>query len=166
MANAILSINRTMLQEDSKLAGVVTLDAGGRTRFGIAEKYHPWMASIGFYTTMPTAQAIGAATVLYQREYCMPLQVAAIQDQTLADKLVSLGLNEGVSHPIMWLQEAIGQKADGIFGLGTLRALSAADPQKVLDSLKQQAVTYYQDVVKENPSDEKYLSGWLRRANA
>jgi hypothetical protein len=31
----------TLQHEDSTRSGKVTIDAGGRTRFGIAEKFHP-----------------------------------------------------------------------------------------------------------------------------
>jgi len=31
----------TLQHEDSTRSGKVTVDAGGRTRFGIAEKFHP-----------------------------------------------------------------------------------------------------------------------------
>lgn len=166
MANVIVAIGSVMRQEDAALSGVVTTDPGGRTRFGIAEKYHPWLEQIGFYTSMSASQAFGAAMVLYLLEYCQPLDIAAISDQAIATKLLSLSVNEGIDNPVKWLQEAVGAIPDGAIGPATIAALNKADPQKALAALKQQAIAWYEQLAKDNPADEEYLKGWINRANA
>lgn len=160
------AISVVMRQEDSTLSGVVTVDSGGRTRLGIAEKFHPWLAEIGFFTTMPLQQAIGVALSIYLHDYCLPLQIGEMTSQVVATKLLSLGLNIGVTIVSRWLQEAVGSNPDGNIGPATLAALSKADSQKVLATLKQQAIEFYQQLAKDNPADEQYLEGWLNRANA
>ena len=166
MAEVIAAIDYVLGFEDSTLSGRVTVDGGGRTRFGIAEKFHPWIAVIGFYTTMPKDEALGAARLLYLVEYCLPLQIAALPDQDIANKLISLSATDGLTYPTKWLQEAVGAMPDGRIGPATLAVLGKADKKKALDSLKEQAVAYYQDVARQHPEDAQYLRGWIARANA
>ena len=167
MADVTAAIDYVLSFEDAGLVGVVTTDSGGgRTRFGIAENFHPWISQIGFYTTMSKDEALGGALVLYVSEYCLPLQIAAITNQNLANKLLSLGVNVGVAQVSLWLQEAVGAIPDGDIGPATLAAVNKADPQKALDALKAQAVLSYQQIAKDNPADEQYLAGWIARANA
>jgi lysozyme family protein len=167
MADVALAISAVMRQEDATLSGIVTSDSGGGfTRFGIAEKFYPWVAELGFYTTMPAQQAIGVALTIYLNNFCLPLNIADIPDQAVATKLLSLGLNIGITEVARWLQEAVGSNPDGNIGPATIAALKKADSQKVLDALKQQAVAFYQQLAKDNPADVQYLKGWLNRANA
>lgn len=166
MADPLTSINKVLLQEDSTLSGVVTVDRGLRTRFGIAEKFHPHLHEIGFYTTMPTQQALGVAKSTLLNEYSIPLQLALIPDQAIADKLLSLAVNDGPTYPVEWLQAAVGCSVDGKMGPATLGALRSADFEKVLDALKENAVAYYRADVRNHPEDQRYLNGWINRANA
>jgi lysozyme family protein len=166
MASLGQAISYVLNWEDSRLTGVVTIGPDGQTRFGISEKSNPWAEAIGFYT-MPYSQALGAAQASLAIEYGMPLNIFQIESQAVANKLLSLGVNEGISRPAKWLQEAVGAIPDGSIGAATIAALNKANPQTVLASLKNNAVAYYQQLAASNPA--KYgadLKGWLRRAEA
>lgn len=166
MADERAAVDEVLQQEDSTLSGVVTTDAGGRTRFGIAEKYHPWIAATGFYDTMTKDEALGAALVVYTYFYCIPLQITAIANQAVANKLLSLVVNVDFPDPVKWLQEAVGALPDGLMGPATIAAVNKADSQKALDALKQQAVLFYRADVAAHPEKEPYLQGWINRALA
>lgn len=166
MADVALSLTRVIRQEDSTLSGVVTTDKGGRTRFGIAGRFHPWVAQIGFYDTMSREQALGVALSILLHDYALPLRIVDIPDQAIADKLLSLGINDGITYPVRWLQEAVGSNPDGHMGPATIAAIDKSDKKKALDALKQQAISFYRDVAANDPSQEQYLNGWINRANA
>jgi lysozyme family protein len=55
---------------------------------------------------------------------------------------------------------------DGRIGPLTLHALDNARPDEVLESLDDQAIAFYHVVVEKDPSKERYLNGWLKRAEA
>lgn len=166
MADVAKSITYAIRFEDSQLSGIVTSDRGGRTRFGVAEKWHPWVAQIGFYDTMSKEQALGVALSILLHDYALPLRIVDIPDQAIADKLLSLGINDGITYPVRWLQEAVGSNPDGHMGPATIAAIDKSDKKKALDALKEQAVLWYTQVAKDDPSQEQYLNGWINRANA
>jgi lysozyme family protein len=64
------------------------------------------------------------------------------------------------------LQDAVTVVGDGRIGPLTLHALDLADPDQVLSDLRTEAESYYDELVKTNPSLEVYRAGWLRRAAA
>lgn len=166
MADLQAAISYVLGWEDSRMTGEVTTGPDGRTRFGISEASNPWAAAIGLYTTS-YAVATGMAWAALAIEYGIPLQILHIDNQAVANKLLSLGVNEGVTRPAKWLQEAVGSFPDGSIGPATLTALTKADPQTILASLKSHAVAYYQQLAASDPV--KYganLNGWLRRAEA
>ena len=166
MANIEAAIRYVLSWEDPTLSGVVTVDSGGRTRFGIAERSHPELAASLFYTSMGSVAALKTAEGIYGREYAEPLCIGLLKDQAVANKVLSLGVNCGVTVAAKMLQDAVGVEGDGRIGPLTLAASDDADPEKLLSALCDQAAARYEQIVQENPEDAKYLAGWLRRANA
>ena len=53
--------------------------------------------------------------------------------------------------------------ADGSIGQQTLAAVNAGDPIAICNSICDQRNKYYQNIVANNPTEGKYLTGWLRR---
>jgi hypothetical protein len=77
MENVTAFVDFVLRHEDAKLSGVITRiqgDSGGRTRFGIAERWHPELTSTGFYTTMRTYSATNstAAQGYLENSYITP----------------------------------------------------------------------------------------------
>jgi lysozyme family protein len=166
MADVMAAITYVLSWEDATLSGKVTVDGGGRTRFGIAEKYHPELTASLFYTSMGCDAALKLAEGVYVREYAEPLCIAQLRYQAVANKLLSLGVNCGVSVAAKMLQNAVNVNGDGRIGPLTLAATDDAAPERVLASLRSQASARYEEVAQDNPDDAKYLAGWLRRARA
>lgn len=166
MADVDLAIDYVLSWEDSTLSGKITVDAGGRTRFGIAEKFHPELSNSLFYISMGSAAALAIARGIYANSYCDPLCIVEIADQGVANKLLSLGVNIGVKEASKMLQDAVRVVGDGRIGPLTLMALSNAAPAEVIDNLRAAAARYYIEDVQQHPDKQQYLKGWLRRANA
>lgn len=166
MANVRTAIDYVLRFEDPALSGVVTTDSGGRTRFGIAERFHPELTNCLFYSSMGTTAALTIAVRIYSDSYAAPLCIEDIQDQDIANKLLSLGVNCGVRTASKRLQEALEVNGDGRIGPITLDALDKANPKLVLSRLKELAVEHYEELVREDPSLAIYRNGWLARARA
>lgn len=166
MANVEEAVKYVLGFEDSTLSGVITEDAGGRTRFGIAEKYHPELSASLFYTTMGRDAALPIATNIYETQYCEPLAIVDIANQDIANKLLSLGVNIGIDRAGKMLQDVLRVPLDGRVGPVTLMELSQAEPLDVLAGLRAEAESFYIQDVKEHPEKEQFLAGWLRRARA
>src|SRR6185437_7955591 len=98
MADVLQAVTFVLRQEDSELTGKVTenkTDKGGRTRFGVAEIFHPNLPFLGFYDTLPYKEALQLAYQTYIEEYVNPLQLDKISDQEVANALLSFAVNEG-----------------------------------------------------------------------
>jgi Glycosyl hydrolase 108 len=81
MADIQEAIYSVLRQEDATLSGVITDipgDSGGRTRYGIAERWHPELTATGFFSTMSSAAALKVAEGVYAASYAKHLMLAQI----------------------------------------------------------------------------------------
>jgi lysozyme family protein len=53
---------------------------------------------------------------------------------------------------------------DGIIGPITLAAINKADPTDLLAALKSEAAGYYRLIASVNPSQQRFIEGWVQRA--
>ncbi len=167
MASVDAAIDYVLGWEDATLSGVITTSADGkRTRFGIDEHWHPELTNCLYFGSMGQVAALQIAKGIYDFCYCQPLCIAEIASQEIANKLLSLGVNVGVVNAARMLQDAVTVVGDGRIGPLTLHALDLADPQRVLDDLRQEAESYYDALLASNPDLAVYRAGWLRRAAA
>ena len=99
MANVASAIVYVLHQEDARMAGIVTnfgRDKGGRTRWGIAEHAHPELTVTGFFDSMSNTDSLAKATEVYGTGYSTPLMLPNIEQQQVANALLSFAINEGV----------------------------------------------------------------------
>ena len=124
-----------LLHEDSTCSGKVTVDAGGRTRFGIAGRFHPELPDEFF--TGPAEEALAKAKEIEEREYWQAMRLEEIEEQNIANKLFDMGVNMGVRQAGVMAQRAANfllrtgadlaaeQLAeDGVIGAKTLAAIA------------------------------------------
>jgi lysozyme family protein len=159
----------TLQHEDSTRSGKVTLDAGGRTRFGVAEKFHPDLPEQFF--TGPAEDALAEAEKIEERQYWDAMRLAEVENQTVANKLFDMGVNMGVRQAAVYAQRAVnsqGQKLieDGKIGPKTLAAINATDSQTFYGLLCQFSAWHYRHIATNNPAQAVNLEGWLKRAEA
>jgi lysozyme family protein len=156
--------------EDSTRSGKVTVDAGGRTRFGIAEKFHPDLPAEFF--TGPAEDALAEAEKIEKREYWDAMRLAEVENQNVANKLFDMGVNMGARQAAVYAQRAINALAavdahvaeDGLIGPKTLAAINAAGPIAYYQLLCQFSAAFYRHVAAVNPAQAVNLAGWLKRA--
>lgn len=162
-----------MQHEDSARSGKVTVDAGGRTRFGIAEKFHPGLPATFF--TGPAGDALKVAEEILRRDYWEPMRLSQVASQNLANKLFDMAVNMGVHQAAVYAQRGVNGMVssgprllieDGRMGEQTLAAINAADPMALYQLLCEFSRQHYRHVASINPAQAVNLSGWLKRAEA
>jgi lysozyme family protein len=170
MANFEEAITFVLRNEDPHLSGVVTEDSGGRTRFGIAERFHPELGD-EFYNG-PADAALEVARDIYRRQYWEAIRGDEVRDQRVAAKLLDMAVNMGVRQAIVLCQRAVNSimecpiAEDGIVGSQTLANINAADPSLLLAHLREACGTFYQHLAAVRPEAQQYLRGWMARARA
>ena len=170
MADFKAAFDFTMQHEDPTLSGKVTMDAGGRTRFGIAAKFHPELTPEFF--DGPAEDALVQAQQIEEHEYWHPMRLAEVENQNLANKLFDMGVNMGVRQAAIYAQRALNALAsagvrlveDGVIGGQTLEAINAAQPIALYQLLCELSAEHYRHVAMVNPAQAANLRGWLKRA--
>jgi lysozyme family protein len=150
-----------MTHEDPGMTGVVTVDSGGKTKYGISQKAFPELDIANL--------SIEQAANIYRNNYWFPIDGPEIQSQLIANKLLDMAVNMGVRAATMLCQKACGDAgypttADGRFGTLTLLSVNECDEVTLLDALRSRSKDHYCQIAVANPDEAKYLNGWLKRA--
>lgn len=153
------------VERDGHPTGAETKDAGGRTRLGIAERWHPELTAAGFYDVMPLEEALTLAEACYRAGEWSQCQGASLQSQVLGNKLLSLGVNLGMETVIRWAQQWLGAAVDGIVGPATLKLMNIF-PTTAMHGITDAAVAHLQARdADETAAGRTYpIDGLLRRA--
>lgn len=120
------------------------------TKFGISASSYPTIDIASL--TQETAEEI------YRRDYWMLLQGDALP-LPLAMVGFDGAVNAGPHMSVVWLQETVGQRADGILGADTLAALNAGDPVALAREALVRRIDYYAQL----PTWSTFGLGWTRR---
>lgn len=102
-------------------------------------------------------------TYITKKGFWTPWKADQIENQYVAQLCVDWGYNSGTRNAIKRVQRLFKLKDDGIVGPVTLRALNAPDWKHTFDIIYQARLDYYNAIVKRNPSQKKYLNGWISR---
>ena len=156
MANFDIAIERVLLNEGVNADD--PQDHGGLTRFGISKKAYPEedIASL----------TLEDAKNLYRRDYW---RFDALTSQPVATKVLDLCVNFGRHWGVKLLQEACCDQqytvpVDGTFGPVTADAANTCQSEVLLNDLRRRAAQRYQEIAQRDPSQTKFLQGWLARA--
>jgi lysozyme family protein len=136
-------------------------DPGGETRYGISKRSYPHL-NIKDLT-------LDQAREIYHRDFWSKAKCEDISDENLALKFFDLVVNIGINQAVKLIQRALRAAGtqvieDGIIGSVTLAAINKSDPTDLLAALKSEAAGYYRLIASINPSQQKFIEGWLRRA--
>jgi lysozyme family protein len=138
-------------------------DAGGKTRYGIAMKFHPELIYTGFFDRARTSDeyALQLAHATYEKAYADYLMLDKIESQQIANALLSFGVNEGVATSVRVAQEAVGIDPTGFFGPKTLNGVNTTP--HFLEALEARQIAHYQSIVEAKPDQAYFLNGWINR---
>ncbi len=143
--------------------GAVTNDEDGRTRYGIAERFHPTLEAECEFYSCSDDDAKPIAEMYYENEYWDAIRGHEIESQYIADRLLSFAVNQGPHQAIHLLQRALGVTEDGVIGPQTLAAINTQDEDEVMKKWRETLAYFYHRVVLVNPNKAKFLNGWLAR---
>jgi len=136
-------------------------DPGGETKFGITKRSYPSLNIRDL--TFEDAKKI------YYRDFWQEGKFEEIYDEKVATQVFDLSVNLGIRAAVIILQRALRSvgktvQEDGLIGSETLSAVSNSDTRCLLAALKSEAAGYYRQIAAKNPSQQKFLKGWLNRA--
>lgn len=146
--------------EQRKKVGYVNdpADKGGETKFGVAQNFN---MAVNVHD-MDWEQA----KVVYARSYWIPGLCQNLSGN-LAFAHFDACVNHGVKKAIQLLQRAVNVKDDGVFGPGTMAAINQMQAKVDVVQLQLQArKKFMSDIVAANPTQQKFLKGWLARCDA
>lgn len=140
------------------------LDAGGETKYGISKRSYP---NEDIKNMTPDR-----AIEIYTRDFWNPNRLSEIQDQTTANIIFRYIVHAGKQPAVSLLQNCLNSfvpiismlRVDGQLGQAVLQAIGSIRPLRLQESLRLAVITEYMRIVTKNPSQEKYLKGWINRA--
>lgn len=92
-------------------------------------------------------------------------QADKINNQSIAEILVDWVWTSG-SHGIEIPQKLLGVTPDGKVGPKTLAALNGQVPSVIFARIKEARAAFYNRIALRNPTQKKWLKGWLNRNNS
>ena len=148
-------------------------DNGGVTVFGITRKGHPnlkiWesldnLKLIGEKRGYkPTDLEMNEIIRTYRKDYYDKMNLDRVIDDRVAHFLFDYAVNSGVSRSAKAVQQIVGVTADGIVGGQTINAINKTHSKSLLTALIKSRANFLNSIVVKNPSQKKFLKGWLRR---
>lgn len=131
-------------------------DSGGWTKYGIAYNYNKQhFKDLDEFKEMSFEKA---AEIAFEN-YAEPLNLALVPEECQA-MIFDIAFNTGVKRAIILAQRALNIKDDGVLGKQTKAALEGLNKA----DLYQERGKFYNAIVAGNPSQKKFLKGWLNRA--
>jgi len=137
-------------------------DAGGETNLGVT--IGAWGAYLGRAIQPGEMKALTQETV-------KPFYKAMYWDKVKGDDLPAgvdyavfdFAVNAGVGRAAKFLQRSVGAVDDGMIGSGTLALVKKTTPGKLLESFTEQKEAFYNTLANKNPTQQKFLKGWMNR---
>lgn len=141
------------------------LDRGGATNKGVTiatfRQYYGREASVSALKNITHSQW----RHIFIDGYWNPWRADEIKSQSIANIVVDWAWHSGTKNSIKRVQHLCGLKDDGIVGPMTMQALNAADPGDLFNKIHLARMNYFSSLVKNNPSQQKFLRGWQNRVN-
>ena len=138
-------------------------DNGGRTSRGITQReYDAYRASRPNLPSDVWQAPQEAIEEIYDISYWQPWcpQLPDGVDYVFFD----VSVLHGPGKAAIWLQQALGVKADGHIGVITLARLKSAAPSEVISAMTELRRAHFNGIVANKPTQRKFLKGWLARA--
>lgn len=132
-------------------------DMGGLTKFGVA-------ANEDAGIDVPNLTLDGAMQVFYN-DYWVKCHCAAITIPGVPCWHFDASVNNGPGRAAKFLQQAVGATQDGLIGPATLALVNQQDPATLINALSAIRTQRYNTIVQNDPTQQKFLNGWLRRVS-
>ena len=159
-ANFDMSFDRVMQSEGGYVWDKD--DAGGETNLGVT--IGAWGAYLGRAIQPGEMAKLTKSNV-------KPFYKQMYWDKVRGDDLpvgvdyavFDFAVNAGTSRAAKFLQRAVGAVDDGAIGPGTMALVAKITPGKLLENFAEQKEAFYNTLAEKNPTQQKFLKGWLNR---
>lgn len=131
-------------------------DRGGLTKYGISKRAYPDLD----IQNLTEAQA----TSIYKRDYWDVLNLDDVRDPLVAAALFDTAVNMGTATAAKLAQSLAGVSVDGKIGPISITGINRSEPMIFLPMFVIARIERYSDICTQDPSQKKYLHGWIRRA--
>lgn len=137
-------------------------DSGGETKYGISKRTYPSLDIKNL--------TVDQASQIYYRDWWTRFKYGQITNLGIAQKILDTSINLGAGRAHKLIQQCLQVNGfpnivnDGNLGPISLAAINKCDPTTLLASFRQAQATYYKAIVSAHPEDQKFLKGWLIRA--
>jgi lysozyme family protein len=127
-----------------------------------------WPQDFAAIAALPQDQRMSAVHDFYQAHFWNNWYDQLATDD-VAKRVFDFAVNGGSGTSVKTLQRAINAvggsvATDGGWGPSTVGAANATDQAALTQAFIAQRAAHYQAIVAANPADQKYLNGWLARA--
>lgn len=107
------------------------------------------------------------AKVIFRHAFWVPeFNLLADTHPRCAMACYDTAVNMGLGYAKRLLQQAVGTKADGIWGPKTWAAIKGSSDFIAVASMIEMRKVRYVEIADRNPKNVVFLKGWLNRANA
>jgi type VI secretion system secreted protein VgrG len=144
-------------------------DSGGATNFGITEE--TLSRKRGSHATREDIKSLtrDEAKQVYYAFWWTPLQLSSVQNEAIATAILDMSVNMGLSVVVRFAQISCcvcGKPVtvDNKMGEATVKALNEVVTKDWFEAFEDQVSSHYENIAKKNPKDQKFLKGWLARA--
>jgi lysozyme family protein len=151
-------------------------DQGGATNKGIT--YSTWKIIFGDTWNRFMAMSDADWQQIFVSLFWDGIKADQIQNQAIADFLVDWYWGSGIyavgkdyygtAYGVQPVLNSLGAQiaVDGQIGPQTLAAINAADSTALLDALRQNRSDFYNAIAQHNPSQNRFLVGWMNRLDS
>ena len=155
-------------------------DSGGETYAGISRKNWPkWEGwphvdrlkgrvasswNLNASRTIDMRPLNDAVLSFYKTNFWDKIKGDQINNQSIANMLYDWYVNSGY-HAIKSIQEVVGAYPDGVIGPKTIHLINSGGQEEIFNSLRVARLKFYDNIVKNRPTQRKFLDGWRNRTN-
>lgn len=163
MANFDWSM-KYLLQNEGEKYTDLPADAGGPTKFGIT------LGTLRDWQQGPTISwdvehlSLDEATAIYRAKYWTPLMLDQVISPGAATAIFDTAVNQGLERATLLTQAAVKVTPDGKMGPATIKGINGVFSIVFLRELIPLVQNRYIDIVVADPTQVKFLRGWLARS--
>lgn len=149
-------------------------DLGGETCYGISRKYNPdwkgWsIIDASKVNGWPKGLRANVELHVLVKEYYKAtfwdkINGDSFESDKVACSIVDFAVNVGISKASRITQSVVGVVIDGKIGNKTMHAIESLGERIFLDNFTEAKIDYYDLITKNRPKNEKFLKGWINRA--
>lgn len=141
------------------------VDRGGRTNRGIIQtEYDKYRQGKNLPLNDVKNISDDEVNDIYLNGYWLPSKCDQMPDK-VATVVFDTSVNSGQGRSIKTLQQAVGAVVDGAIGPETISKLKSFDQLSLANTFLANRVNFYNAIVAKDPTQQKFLGGWLRRVN-